>query len=162
MYNSPVPRTICSPDSSTLVLIRGYDLLILRSPSGILGSSEGCIGSTATLKTDSVKWAMGLKMYASSSSGIFNGTMVAVFTIELSTPLRRTQFPAGTPDVGMLYLLHAIHVQLIVAVAISSSSPRVYPSPRTRTCWLSRAVPLMMRPQAWNCEASAVLKSFVI
>src|SRR4051794_34382262 len=116
MYNSPVPRTTCSPDSSTLVEINGYDLLTLRSPSSILGSSDGLIGSTATLKTDSVMCVIGLKMYAFSSSGIFKGTMVAVLTIELSTPLSRTQFPAGTPDVGILYLLQAIQVSLIVAI----------------------------------------------
>mmetsp|Transcript_20010 Transcript_20010/g.60456 ORF Transcript_20010/g.60456 Transcript_20010/m.60456 type:complete len:208 (-) Transcript_20010:2063-2686(-) len=50
-YSSPVPRMACSPDSSTLVTARGYDLLMHRRPSTILGNSRGFRGSTATFTT---------------------------------------------------------------------------------------------------------------
>jgi len=54
IYNSPEPITMCSPDSSTWVLARGYVLLIFLNPSRSLGSSDGLSGSSATLTTDSV------------------------------------------------------------------------------------------------------------
>jgi hypothetical protein len=54
IYSSPVPNTICSPDSSTFVLAKGYDLLIFLKPSSIFGNSEGFKGSQATFTTASV------------------------------------------------------------------------------------------------------------
>ena len=50
--------------SITLVTRRGYDLLTLRSPSNILGSSDGFTGSTATLITDCVLNFRGWKIWA--------------------------------------------------------------------------------------------------
>jgi hypothetical protein len=54
MDASPVPKIICSPDSSTLVVTSGYVLLIFLSPSNILGSSDGFSGSAAIFITDTV------------------------------------------------------------------------------------------------------------
>mmetsp|Transcript_5000 Transcript_5000/g.12762 ORF Transcript_5000/g.12762 Transcript_5000/m.12762 type:complete len:249 (+) Transcript_5000:554-1300(+) len=61
--SSPVPNTKCSPLSSTFVDSRGNDLLTLRRPSSIFGSSEGLRGSRASLITDLVGCWRGRKMH---------------------------------------------------------------------------------------------------
>ena len=48
----------------TLVTTSGYDLFTLRSPSNILGSSDGFTGSTAILITDCVLNLSGRNMCA--------------------------------------------------------------------------------------------------
>jgi hypothetical protein len=45
MYSSPVPKSTCSPDSSTQVLAMGYALLTWLRPSTIFGNSAGFNGS---------------------------------------------------------------------------------------------------------------------
>lgn len=79
-------------------------MLILRSASTILGSSEGLSGSTAVLTTDTVLKCSGLKMYTSSSSSA--GHSVAVPTMLASTPSISTHCPARTLLTATRYLPH--------------------------------------------------------
>mmetsp|Transcript_43904 Transcript_43904/g.104404 ORF Transcript_43904/g.104404 Transcript_43904/m.104404 type:complete len:277 (+) Transcript_43904:472-1302(+) len=100
-YSSPVPRIRCSPDSSTLVPSSGYVLFTLRSPSSILGSSEGLSGSSASLTTLWVTCWRGRKMQA--SAGPFSCTTVAVLMMESSIPPTSTHMPAVAFDTHVRY-----------------------------------------------------------
>ena len=99
---------ICSPDSSTFVVRRGYDLLTFRKPSNIFGNSDGARGSTATFRMDWFMCLMGLKMYRSSS--ISFPTIVAVLLMDASTPDRRIKLPAGARSTSTVYLISAFRL----------------------------------------------------
>ena len=107
------------PDSSTRVTTSGYVLLILRSPSSILGSSDGLsynsvnihtlkhhhtchTGSTAIFAVETVLNLRGRQICTSSLWSV--ATMVALLTMEASTPRISTQLPAGAAEISMRYL----------------------------------------------------------
>mmetsp|Transcript_37638 Transcript_37638/g.117693 ORF Transcript_37638/g.117693 Transcript_37638/m.117693 type:complete len:232 (-) Transcript_37638:1562-2257(-) len=99
--SSPVVHTTCSPDSSTLVLLSGYDLLMRRRPSTILGSSLGRRGSTASFTTAVSLNFSGLKIVASAPSAP-RPASVAVLLMVASTPWSITQLPAPSWSTSML------------------------------------------------------------
>jgi hypothetical protein len=98
---------------------QGYDLLIFRKPSSIFGSSDGVIGSTATLRTDAVMCLIGRKMYKSSSMSL--ATIVAVFVIDASTPDKSTRLPAPARSMSTVYLISATAEKLQRPMSLTST-----------------------------------------
>mmetsp|Transcript_99757 Transcript_99757/g.171863 ORF Transcript_99757/g.171863 Transcript_99757/m.171863 type:complete len:229 (-) Transcript_99757:1172-1858(-) len=129
-----------------------------RKPFTILGSSDGCRGSTAIFTTEMVLKLRGRKMLHPSTS---TSTTVAVFRMGCSIPSMSTQFPAIASRMGMRSLAWGIYNPVISFTTMSSSSSTVYASPRTFTRELYLSVPLITRPQAKNVEASEVWNNFV-
>mmetsp|Transcript_8417 Transcript_8417/g.25292 ORF Transcript_8417/g.25292 Transcript_8417/m.25292 type:complete len:297 (+) Transcript_8417:599-1489(+) len=131
-YSSPVPRITCSPDSSTRVRASGYDLLILRRPSVIFGSSAGLSGSTASLMTAASSNLKVSKMEASSSSSAAS-TMVAVLAMCAPTPSSSTQLPGPAWLTSVRWRPWHTDTPATTQGRASSGSSGVYASPSTRT-----------------------------
>mmetsp|Transcript_4272 Transcript_4272/g.8861 ORF Transcript_4272/g.8861 Transcript_4272/m.8861 type:complete len:204 (-) Transcript_4272:237-848(-) len=129
--SSPVPKITCSPDSSTLVAVAGYDFEMRRRPSTILGSSAGFSGSTASFITAVVLNERGRKIVASSLPR--TEVMVAVLLIGASTPCIMTQLPAPALSTSSRYRPSPMLIPVTSHTAMSSSSSREYASPSTFT-----------------------------
>lgn len=139
------------------------------------------MGSMAILRMEVVTCEMGVKMYGEGMEG---WTSVAVLEIDAERPVRRIKFPAETSWHSMIYLVfvHQHHILSQITVASeknthldiptampstraltqSSSSSKLYPSPRTFNSVPTRTVPHMTLPNALKSCASGVWYNLVI
>mmetsp|Transcript_27381 Transcript_27381/g.93457 ORF Transcript_27381/g.93457 Transcript_27381/m.93457 type:complete len:380 (-) Transcript_27381:1445-2584(-) len=159
--SSPVPRMVCSPDSSTFVTASGNVLFTLRRPSTILGRSEGFRGSAAIFTTLEVSNLSGANMCASSRLAEGScATSVAVLNTDASTPSTSTTCPATARSTLTRYRACISDSAVASRTAQSSSSSGEYASPSTRTSCPSTSVPLCTLHSASKLWQSGLGTSF--